>query len=112
MGTQEMPPGSGIPVHKHDRTEEILHVSEGSGTLVLGDQRISVERDTTIWVPPGTWHGVENSDEHMHIIGFVSPAGLDELFRGMFWKPGQPPKTLSPEEIRDLERQHDSVARQ
>ena len=111
MGTQEMPPGSEILVHKHDHTEEILYVIEGSGTLILGDERLNVEANTTIWVPPGTWHGVENLESHMHILWFVTPPGLDGFFRGMFWHPGEEPKQLSPEEISEIERQHDSVAR-
>ena len=111
MGTQDMPPGSGILVHKHDRTEEILYVTEGTGTLILGDQRIRVEQDTTIWVPPGTWHGVENPDDQMHILWFVTPPGLDGFFRGMFWHPGERPKELTTEEITEIERKHDSVAK-
>ena len=112
MGTQELPPGSGIRVHKHDRTEEILYIAEGSGTLLLGDERIPVDRDTTVWVPPGTWHGVENSAEHMHVLWFVTPPGLDDLFRGMFWHEGEQPRQLSLEDIQELERKHDSVAKQ
>ena len=110
MGTQEMPPGSGVIVHKHDRTEEILYVNEGSGTLILGEERLKVEANTTIWIPPGTWHGIENSENHMHILWFVTPPGLDGFFRGMFWHPGEEPKQLSAEEISKIERQHDSVA--
>ena len=111
MGTQEMPPGSGILVHKHDHTEEILYITEGSGTLILGDERLHVDANTTIWVPPGTWHGIENPESHMHILWFVTPPGLDGFFRGMFWPPGEELKQLSPEEISEIERQHDSVAR-
>ena len=42
MGTQDMPPGSSVLVHRHDHTEEILYVDQGSGTLILGDERIRV----------------------------------------------------------------------
>ncbi len=111
MGTQELPPGSEILVHKHDHTEEILYVNEGSGTLILGDDRHDVEANTTIWIPPGTWHGVENPEGPMHILWFVTPPGLDGFFRSMFWHPGEEPKQLSPEEISEIERQHDSVGR-
>lgn len=112
MGTQDMPPGSGIIVHKHDRTEEVLYVTEGSGSVIVGDEEIRVEKDTTIWVPPGTWHGVQNPDEHMHILWFVTPPGLDNFFRGMFWPPGEEEKQLTAEEIEQIEQLHDSIARQ
>ena len=108
MGTQDMPPGSGIPVHKHDRTEEILYVNEGTGAVIIGNDRIQVEKDTTIWVPPGVWHGVENPDEHMHILWFVTPPGLDDFFRGLFWYPGEEPKLLTADEIAEIGELHDS----
>lgn len=111
MGTQDMPPGSGINVHKHDHTEEILYISEGTGTVILGDDQIQVEKDTTIWVPPGTWHGVENPDDHIHVLWFVTPPGLDEFFRGMFWHPGEQPKQLTADEIAEIEELHDSKVR-
>lgn len=111
MGTQDMPPGTGILVHKHDRTEEILYVNEGSGTLLLGDERIQVEADTTVWIPPGTWHGIENPKGHMHVLWFVAPPGLDGFFRGIGWPPGEKPKALSPDEIDQIGKQHDSVTR-
>ncbi len=111
MGTQDMPPGSGINVHRHDRTEEILYISEGTGTVSLGDERIPVEKDTTVWVPPGTWHGVENPDDRMRILWFVTPPGLDGFFRGMFWHPGEDPKQLTAEDIAEIEELHDSKAK-
>lgn len=111
MGTQDMPPGSGIIVHKHDRTEEILYVTEGSGSVVVGDETFHVGKDTTIWIPPGTWHGVQNPRDHMHILWFVTPPGLEGFFRGMFWTPGSEEKHLTTEEIREIERQHDSIAK-
>ena len=45
MGNQRLPAVSRIMVHKHDNTEEILYVNEGSGTLLLDDRRINVEAD-------------------------------------------------------------------
>ena len=111
MGTQDMPPGSNVLVHKHDRTEEILYVTDGTGTLILGDEKLQVEKDTTIWIPPGTWHGIENPDDHMHILWFVTPPGLDDFFRGIAWPPGEEPKQLTAEELAELEQLHDSQAR-
>ena len=109
MGTQRLPAGTRIMVHKHDKTEEILYVNEGSGTLLLDERRLNVEADTTIWIPPGTWHGVETAEDHMHILWFVTPPGLDDFIRGISWHPGEQPKRLTIEEIRELEKKHDSV---
>lgn len=109
MGTQDMPPGIKISVHRHDRTEEILYLAKGSGTVILGDDRISVEEGGTVWVPPGTRHGVENPSSDMRVLWFFTPPGLDEFFRGMFWAPGEDPKQLRPEQIQEIEREHDSL---
>ena len=111
MGTTDMPPGSNIIVHKHDRTEEILYLTEGTGTLILGDEKFQVEKDTTIWIPPGTWHGVENPDDHVHVLWFVTPPGLDGFFRGIAWPSGEEPKNLTAKELAELEQMHDSKAR-
>ncbi len=111
MGTQDMPAGSSILVHRHDHTEEVLYIEEGSGTLILGNERIEIGAGATVWVPPGTWHGVENGNDHMHLLWFVTPPGLDGFLRSMFWPPGSPPKNLTPEQIAEIERQHDARAR-
>ena len=111
MGATDMPPGSNIIVHKHDRTEEILYVTEGSGTLILGDEEFQVEKHTTIWIPPGTWHGLENPDDHVHVLWFVTPPGLDGFLRGVAWPPGDEPKELTLEELTELEQLHDSKAK-
>ena len=111
MGTQEFPAGSSTLIHKHDHTEEILYITEGSGTLVLGDERFTIQPDTTVWVPPGTWHGVEKVDSNMHVLWIVTPPGLENFFRKMFWLPGYEPKQLTPQEIAEIEQQHDSIAR-
>ncbi len=107
----EMPPGSDLLVHRHDRAEEVLFVHKGSGTVILGDERLEVEEGSTIFVPPGTWHGMENPDDHVHLEFVVSPPGLDSWFREMFWHPGEEPKHLTPEQISEIAQKHDSVAR-
>lgn len=107
----DIPPGANILVHRHDRAEEVLFVHQGSGTFILGDERIEVGEGATIYVPPGTWHGMENPEEHVHIAFAVSPVGLEGFFREIMWQPGEGPKRFSPEEISEIEKLHDSVAR-
>ena len=109
--TQDMPAGSNISVHRHDLAEEILFMHKGSGTFILGDDSVEVEEGATIYVPPGTWHGMENPDDDVHLVFVVSPPGLDSWFREMFWRPGEEPKALTPEQISEIERKHDARAR-
>ncbi len=109
--TQDMPPGSGISVHRHDRTEEILFIHGGEATLILGDERIEVGTGDTIYVPRSTYHGLENPDSNVQILAVVTPPGLEQAFREMFWPPGEEPKVLSKEELTAIGFRFDSVLR-
>jgi len=110
--TQDMPPGSGIAVHRHVRTEEILFIHAGSGTLVLDDDRIDVKAGDTIFVPPGTYHGLENPDSTVQILAVVTPPGLEQAFREMFWHRDEQLKQLSAAELNAIGDRYDSVLRQ
>jgi len=39
LGTQQLPAGGGIPVHRHFRMDEAFYVLEGSGIFTLNDAR-------------------------------------------------------------------------
>ncbi len=108
---QQMPSGSGIKVHRHSRAEEVLFVHEGSGTFVVGDGRVPVEKGATVFVPPGVWHGFENPDEQVDLAFVVTPTGLEGLFRELFWREGEEPKVFTPSEIEEIERKHGQPSR-
>ena len=57
LGTQQLPKGSGIPVHRHLDRDESFYVLEGSGAVTLNDVLHSCERGGTIFIPKNTWHG-------------------------------------------------------
>src|ERR1700754_1914379 len=57
MGTQRLPKGSGIPVHRHFDMDEAFHVLEGSGTVTLNEVPHPCEKGGTIFIPRNTWHG-------------------------------------------------------
>lgn len=108
--TQDLPPGTRINPHRHDRTEEVLFVHAGSGILTIGDQQLEVQEGDTIRVPPGTRHGIENPDGNLRIVAVVSPPGLDQAFREMFWQPGESAKELTPEQISEIGDRYDSIS--
>jgi oxalate decarboxylase/phosphoglucose isomerase-like protein (cupin superfamily) len=37
LGTQQVPVGAGIPIHRHFRMDEAFYVLEGSGIFTLND---------------------------------------------------------------------------
>ena len=109
--TTEIPSGSNIVVHRHDLTEEILFVHKGSGTLLLGDEEIEVEEGSTIYVPRGTYHGLENESGNDIVIAFVAtPPDLIQFIRGISWPIDGEPKRLTDAEIEALADRYDSVA--
>lgn len=60
MGTAEIQQGSRVPVHRHDQ-DELIFVHKGNPTVTLADRTFTVEPGTTIFIPEGTWIGLENS---------------------------------------------------
>jgi quercetin dioxygenase-like cupin family protein len=99
MGTQQLPKGSGIPVHRHPHLEEVFYVLEGSGTVTLNDVRHSCERGGTIFIPKNTWHGFSSPDQELVLLWIMAPPGLDGFFRETCSPPGEPRKELSREQI-------------
>jgi len=62
-------------LHKHVRSEEIYHVTQGHGMVFLRDQRIEVISGDTVCISPGAAHMVQNlGDEPLRILCCSSPA--------------------------------------
>lgn len=59
FGVLEIPPGAGLSAHHHP-PQEVYHVTEGSGVLLLGDQYIDVKPGSVIYIPERTVHGIWN----------------------------------------------------
>ncbi len=48
---------TGAGAHYHERTTEIYHVTEGAGTLQVGDEEFDLEPGATVYIPTGITHG-------------------------------------------------------
>jgi Cupin domain len=46
-----VPVGGRIPIHRHAQMDEVFYVVEGSGTFILNDARLSVEKGATVFIP-------------------------------------------------------------
>jgi mannose-6-phosphate isomerase-like protein (cupin superfamily) len=104
MGTQHLKGGAGIPVHQHEQ-DEILVVQEGGGIAIMGDSRRPIEKGTTIFIPKGVWHGVENTGD-THLLWIVTPPGLEGFFREASSVPGLAGKPLSLEQRNEIAKKH------
>jgi len=99
LGTQQLPKGSGIPVHRHPHNDEAFYVLEGSGSVTLNDVRHSCERGETIFIPKNTWHDFSSPDQELVLLWIMVPPGLDSFFRETCSRPGEPRKELTREQI-------------
>lgn len=106
MGTQALEAGVGIPVHMHEREDEVLFIHSGRGVAVLGGQKKSVGRGDTVFIPHGVWHGIESHGEAIDLLWIVTPPGLEGFFRETGVPPGAPPKALTPAQIENIGRKH------
>jgi mannose-6-phosphate isomerase-like protein (cupin superfamily) len=105
MITQEVSPGTTIPVHLHEREDEIIFIQSGEGEATLGERRVALAAGSMLFVPQGTWHGGRNTGRDVLMwIAIYSPSGFQGYFREIGRRSvDDPPRMLSPEarEARD-----------
>lgn len=106
MGTQDLPAGAGIPLHKHEQSDEILFLHQGTAVAVMGEERVTVKAGATVFVPGGVWHGVESAGEQASIVWIVTPPGLEGFFREIGAPPGSETKQFTPEQVQEIARKH------
>ena len=106
-----------IPLHQHEHEEEFLFVHTGHGVGVLGDQRVPVRAGTTIYVPPSTWHGFQNTaDKASQIMWVLTPGSgektqLEHFFRAVGAPPETEAKSLTPEQFAGIMEKHGMKAK-
>lgn len=94
--TEDIVPDDGIPVHKHGREEEFIHIARGRGTLTFGEEEHAVAPGAMALVPRGVWHGLQNTgDETLRMVFGYTPAGFEGYFREIGVRPGEPSKQLT-----------------
>lgn len=70
-----IPGGARTLLHRHHITEELYHVTHGSGVMTLGDKSFRVSEGDTICILPGTQHCIEaDATQNLHILCCCSPA--------------------------------------
>lgn len=68
-------PGARTRLHRHHASEELYHVTAGSGIMTLGDERLRLQAGDTVCIPPGTAHCIENDGaEPLAILCCCAPA--------------------------------------
>jgi len=54
-----VPPAARTLLHRHKFSEEIYHLTAGSGRMTLGDKVFAVAAGDTVLIPAGTAHRIE-----------------------------------------------------
>ena len=54
-------PGASTLAHFHQRSEEIYHITAGTGLMMLGEKSFEISVGDTVVIVPGTRHCVTNT---------------------------------------------------
>jgi mannose-6-phosphate isomerase-like protein (cupin superfamily) len=61
-------PGMETLLHKHMLSEELYHVTQGTGLMTLANACFEIKAGDTVCIPPGTPHKLKNTGTHPLII--------------------------------------------
>jgi mannose-6-phosphate isomerase-like protein (cupin superfamily) len=108
MITQDVSPGTAIPVHLHENEDEIIFIQSGTGEATLGDATVALAAGATLFVPQGTWHGGRNTGTGiMKWVAIYSPSGFEGYFREIGrGAPDAPPRARTPAEREAMDRRY------
>ena len=107
---EDQSPGRKMRIHKHLNNDELIFIHKGEGTLTLAEQLIEVRTGDVVFVPRGTWHGLDNTGKENLVMAFqYSPAGFEEYFIENGTLVGMPAKEKTEEEYAITERKYGMV---
>ena len=107
---EDQSPGRKMRIHKHLNNDELIFIHKGEGTLTLDEQFIQVKTGDVVFVPRGTWHGLDNTGkENLLMVFQYSPAGFEEYFIENGTLDGMPPKVKTEEEYAITEKKYGMV---
>jgi len=82
--SQSLEPGSAVPAHFHEKSEQVLVIVSGHGEVSIADHIVAALPGATVHVPKGIVHGIVNTgDVPLCILEVTSPPGFQEIFRKM-----------------------------
>ncbi len=67
-----IPSDKKVPLHKHDKQDEIFYCIKGSGFGVLEDKEVELIVGMSFIVPAGILHSVR-SDEEIYVVAILVP---------------------------------------
>jgi len=61
--------------HLHPRQDEIFHVIEGKGTIVVGEEEVRVSAGSVVYGPSGVRHGIRADAGDRLVLMFIKGPG-------------------------------------
>ena len=108
--TEELIPGSSIPVHKHLHEDEFFFIISGTGIIKIDEKAFPFKPGTTAFVPKNTWHAFNNNGNEKVVFFFgYSPAGFEGFFREVGTPKGQEYKPRPKEEFDAIAKKYGMV---
>jgi mannose-6-phosphate isomerase-like protein (cupin superfamily) len=81
-GSVDIPAGSELPYHAHEKEEEMMFIYEGRGTAVIEGESFPLEPETMVFVPPGIKHTFKNTGKGpLRFTFFYAPPGPEQNIR-------------------------------
>ena len=79
---QVVRPGNGIPLHRHNETDELIYILEGSLRIRCAEDSFLGESGTIVSVPKGTPHALHNDSDHdCRLLATVVPGRFINFLR-------------------------------
>ena len=106
-----------LPVHKHEKTEEIAYILSGEGMALYyenGETKEAMISAGFVWYTPrSAWHAVRNVGSKPLTMVFATipneEQGLLSFFRKIGVEPGKEATVLSPDEFAKIASEHDLI---
>lgn len=105
LGSEDLPPGTLVPRHRHELDEEILIVQRGRVVVELNDTAHEAQAGSVVYLPPRTWVAVANRGTETATIMFVFPrGGVERCFQFIGTAPGEARRPRTPQEAAEERR--------
>ena len=107
-----------LPVHKHNKTEEIAYFLSGTGIVISyenDERKETIVKEGYVWyTAPGEWHSFQNTgNEPLKLVFATVPNakhGLLDFFKKVGVEPGnEPSNALNAEEFTKLASDNDLI---
>ena len=107
VGTEEIPAGKSIPVHKHSHADEFIVLQEGTATVTLGARRQTATAGAMVFIPENEWVGLDNvGPGTMKILFVFSALGFEEYLRATSVPEGREVKPFTPDELKEIRQKY------